>query len=101
MYDWLTANSGKRGNGNYLSKPWGLAEYGTVEGPQRGTTKAQWFQSEVTETESQFPRLKALIYFDSDDVASGRSCDWRVDTSSGALAGFKAAGKSSYATSMP
>ena len=100
MYDWLTANSGKPGNGNYLSKPWGLAEYGTVEGPS-SASKAQWFESEVTETESQFPRLKALIYFDSDDVASGRSCNWRVDSSSASLAGFKLAGDSSYVTSMP
>jgi hypothetical protein len=100
MYSWLTANSGKAGNGDYLSKPWGLAEYGTVEGPTP-RSKELWYESAVGQAQSQFPKLKALVYFDSDNVAAGRSCDWKVNSSVDALLGYKVAGHDSYVESMP
>jgi alkanesulfonate monooxygenase SsuD/methylene tetrahydromethanopterin reductase-like flavin-dependent oxidoreductase (luciferase family) len=95
MYTWLTTHSGTPGNGDYLSKPWGLAEYGTVEGANP-TDKAQWLENAVSTAQSQFPNLKALVYFDSNDSTNGRSCTWTVGSSSDSVAGFAAAGAESY-----
>ncbi len=99
MYKWLKANSGKPGNGDYLSKPWGLAEFGTVEGATP-TAKAKWFEDAVKAAQTQFPRLKALVYFDSFDRTNGRVCDWTVNTSSKSLTGYRAAGRVTYARTM-
>jgi hypothetical protein len=95
MYTWLTTHSGTPGNGDYLSKPWGLAEYGTVEGANP-TDKAQWMEDAVSTAQSQFPNLKALVYFDASDSTNGRSCNWTVSSSSDSVAGFAAAGAESY-----
>jgi hypothetical protein len=99
MYQWLTTNSGTPGNGNYLSKPWGLAEYGTVEGASP-TDKQHWYESSVTEARTSFPNLKALVYFNSDDVTHDRQCNWTVGTSADSLAGFQAAGAEPYFATM-
>jgi hypothetical protein len=100
MYSWLTTNSGTKGNGDYLSKPWGLAEYGTVEGPSP-TSKEDWFESAIGQAETQYPKLKALVYFDSDNVAPGRSCLWKVTTSVDSLVGFAEAGSQLYVSQLP
>lgn len=100
MYEWLTASSGRRGNGNYLSKPWGLGEFGTVEGP-RPNSKALWFKNSVTQVKKNFPRLRALIYLDADDRTNGRTCDWAINSSKTSLAGFSVAGKTGYVSTMP
>jgi hypothetical protein len=100
MYGWLTSHSGTAGNGDYLSKPWGIAETGTVEGPS-SSDKSKWYEAAVTQTQSQLPRIKAVVFFDSDNVASGRSCNWEVNTSATSLQGFKSAGHMSYVASMP
>ena len=95
MYNWLTSHSGTPGNGDYLSKPWGLAEYGTVEGASP-TDKAQWMEDAVSTAQSQFPNLKALVYFDANDTTNGRSCNWTIGSSPDSVAGFAAAGTDSY-----
>ncbi len=100
MYDWLEANSGKPGNGNYDSKPWGLAEFASAEGPT-STSKQQWLDAVVSTAQTQFPRLKALVYFDAEDSTSGRTCNWRVDSSATSLAGYKTAGLQSYVSALP
>lgn len=100
MYKWLTIHSGKPGNGDYLSKPWGIAETGTVEG-SNADAKKDWFTSAVTGLRTLLPRIKAVIYFDSNDEANGHSCNWRVNSSSNSLAGYTAAGKMAYVSSMP
>lgn len=100
MYEWLTKNSGKNGNGRYLSKPWGLGEYGTVEGATP-TAKEQWLESVVPDLKKEFPRLKAAIYLDTDDTTAGRMCNWRVDSSKASLDGFRSAGQASYVATMP
>jgi hypothetical protein len=100
MYEWLTTHSGTPGNGNYLSKPWGIGEYGTVEGATP-TAEAQWYEDEVVQAQTDFPKLKALVYFDSDDIAPGRSCNWTVNSSADSLAGYQEAGRQFYASSMP
>jgi hypothetical protein len=99
MYTWLTENSGTPGNGDYLSKPWGLGEFGTVEGPTP-TAKEQWFEDAISSAQQSFPNLKALVYFDSTDSTSSRDCPWVVDSSSDSLSGYEAAGDTSYASAM-
>jgi hypothetical protein len=99
MYSWLTHNSGTAGNGDYLSKPWGLGEFGSVEGPS-STSKEQWFEDAITSAQQDFPQLKALVYFDSTDTTNHRSCPWVVNSSAESLAGYTAAGASSYASAM-
>jgi hypothetical protein len=100
MYSWLTSHSGKRGNGDYLSKPWGIGETGTVEG-KTATAKAKWFESSVSAIRSTFPRIRAVIWSDTDDITAGRSCNWSINSSKDSLAGFKSAGKQSYASPLP
>jgi beta-mannanase len=100
MYSWLTSHSGKRGNGDYLSKPWGIGETGTVEG-KTAAAKAKWFESSVSAIRSTFPKIRAVIWSDTDDITAGRSCNWSVNSSKDSLAGFKSAGKQSYASPLP
>jgi Bacterial Ig-like domain (group 3)/Immunoglobulin I-set domain len=100
MYNWLTTHSGTAGNGDYLSKPWGLGEYGTIEGAS-STAEEQWYESVASESQAQFPNLKALVYFDSDDTTNGRTCDWEVNSSVQSLNGYQYAGSQSYTNQMP
>jgi hypothetical protein len=100
MYNWLTTHSGTAGNGDYLSKPWGLGEYGTIEGASP-RAEEQWYESVASEAEAQFPKLKALVYFGSDDTTNGRTCDWEATSSPDSLAGFKDAGNQLYTSPMP
>ncbi len=97
MYTWLTTHSGTPGNGDYVSKPWGLAEFGTVEGAAP-TDKQQWLLSAVSTAQASFPRLKALVYFDSDDVTNGRGCNWQVNSSGPSLSGYVTDGQQPYTT---
>lgn len=99
MYQWLEQHSGKPGNGDYLSKPWGLAEFGTVEGPT-ATSKEEWLENVVSTAETLFPRLKALVYFDSTDTTGTRDCPWIVTSSTTSLDGYIVAGENSYASAM-
>jgi hypothetical protein len=99
MYEWLADHSGKNGNGDYLAKPWGLGEYGTVDG---GTPsgKALWFKQIIGQLKN-LPRLKALMYLDANDVSAGRTCQWEVNSAKGSLAAFREAGDSRYVSVMP
>lgn len=80
FYSWLfTAGHG--------SKPFMLAEYGSIEDATSVTAKAEWFGA-IPAALGSFPNLKALVYFDF--PAPPASCTWSVDTS--------AAAQSAYAT---
>ena len=100
MYTWLENHSDSADQHDYLSKPWGLAEFGTVEGP-RPDSKEQWLESVPATAESRFPRLKALVYFNSTDSSRGRTCNWRVDSSADSLAGYRLAGTQPYVARLP
>lgn len=97
FYNWLTDNSGP--GHDYLSKPWGLAEYGTVEGPTP-QSKADWFKAIPKDLKSM-PNLKALIYFNSEAVTGGRHCRWLINTSPQSLAAYRQVGKNAALTAMP
>jgi beta-mannanase len=86
FYDWLNAH----GHGN---KPFMLAEYGSRESDVDPSAKGRWLVDALGALKGgMFPDLKALIYFDS-----GRpECDWRIDTSQTALAGYRRLVNDSY-----
>jgi Glycosyl hydrolase family 26 len=70
------------------SLPIWLCETGCTEavpGDPPGVSKGAWFTDMFQST--LYPRLKGLVYFSSDDTTLGRN--WRIDTSSEAIEGWK------------
>ncbi len=64
------------------SKPVMIAETASVEG---GGSKAQWITDALTvQVPTNFPRIKAVVWFNE-----RREADWRVNSSSTALAAIK------------
>jgi beta-mannanase len=81
FYDWLVGNG-------FGGKPFMLAEYGSVEDPANPSAKADWFSGEAkTLATGEFPKLKAMIYFDH--PAPPASCDWRISTSTASVAAYR------------
>jgi len=78
FYTWLQDNG-------FGSKPFMLAEYGTVEDPHDAGAKARWL-TDVGPALTSMPNLKALLYFDL--PAPPANCDWQVSTSPAAQAGY-------------
>jgi hypothetical protein len=83
FYGWLESNG-------FGQKPFMLAEYGTVEDPQRLSAKADWLTG-VSGALKSLPNLKALLYFDL--PAPPANCNWEVSTSTLATAGYDALAK--------
>jgi beta-mannanase len=80
FYDWLLANG-------HADKPFMLSEYGSAEHLSDPLAKGAWFRDALSSlTSGAFPNLKALVYFDSNK--SGE-CDWRLDSSSASLDGYR------------
>jgi beta-mannanase len=76
-YDEITALS---------DKPLLLAEMASTE---QGGNKADWItQGFLYDLPQQFPRIRAVVWFDKDGTDSGES-DWRFDSSATALAAFR------------
>lgn len=63
-------------------KPLMIAEYGCQEGASG--QKAAWFSAAQSSLKTQFPGIKAVVYFDT-----FRTYDWRVATTTSSLAAFK------------
>jgi hypothetical protein len=78
FYDW----SERQG------KPLLVGEFGTDEGS--AGAKARWFQQAGEQLEDLFPRIKAVVYFNSSHANFGYQFDWRVNSSPSALAAFRA-----------
>lgn len=66
-------------------KPMMLAEWGVAESAANPDGKAGFFRGVVADAKA-FPRLKALVYFDSAKAHNG---DTRIASSARSLAGFK------------
>jgi hypothetical protein len=94
FYDWLGAHG-------HADKPFMLGEYGSDEPLAGQPSKGDWFLgardalSGATDGAPRFPNLKALVYFDSDHTGES-GCAWHVDSTSSALAGFRALGADAY-----
>jgi hypothetical protein len=75
-------------------KPYVVAETGSVEDPNNATHKGQWMQTMDSSIKSDFPNLRMLLYSDYDRTSTGTN--WRIDTSSSSLAGFKQLAQDPY-----
>ncbi len=74
------------------SKPMMIGEMASSES---GGSKAAWISDMFSSLATQFPQIRALIWFDSYDGPS----DWPVETSSTSLAAFSLGiGNSRFAT---
>jgi hypothetical protein len=79
FYRWTAAN----GLG---SKPLLLQEYGLTPDPANAAASQQWYR-DIPSVLKRYPRLKALVRWDSDT-----GCTLRVDAGQGMLEAFKQAG---------
>jgi hypothetical protein len=68
MYDLLSASS--RPGHDYLSKPWGIAEWGINNSTQENA-HLYYAQAKEAVEAGVFPRLKMYLSFDAGDAASG------------------------------
>ena len=76
-------------------KPFVAEETGTVEDPANPARKGQWMTNMESSIKSDFPGLRMLLYFDADLTATDHT-NWRIDTSSASLAGFKTLAQDPY-----
>jgi beta-mannanase len=81
-YNWFMANG-------FGDKPFMLSEYGTRDMPGNPDAKADWFKG-IVPALKHLTNLKAVVYFHNGTASPG--CDWRIDTTSQALAAFAQAG---------
>jgi hypothetical protein len=82
FYTWVTRTHG--------NKPLMVAEWGVYEYPADPQQKA-WIFSTVNQQIGRFPKIKALVYFDSPSAPKG---DTRPDSTSTALEEFKSLAES-------
>jgi hypothetical protein len=84
---WKSFNQVYRSTYNYItgtlapSKPLMVAE---VASSEYGGSKASWIKDMLARIPSEYPKLRALLYFDKYDS----SMDWPLETSSGAVSAF-------------
>lgn len=79
-------------------KPMLIGEYGTDEGTPGA--KALWFRQADHEIKTQFPALRAVVYFNSNS-GHVNYLNWRVTSSKSSLAAFKAFAKDPYFEARP
>ncbi len=89
FYDW----------GLSTGKPMLIGEFGTVEGAPGA--KAAWFAQADRTIRTQFPAIRALVYFESDHQNFGRYFNWSVTSSRSALAAFRAFAHDPYFSASP
>jgi hypothetical protein len=78
------------------TKPRMIGEFGAHDDPALGS-KDQWFRDLPTVLRTAMPKLKAVVYFDRVDArVPNDPCNWVVDSSPQAQAGFVAAGSDPY-----
>jgi hypothetical protein len=76
-------------------KPLLVGEFGVLEGAPG--QKAAWLRQADRELRTQFPAIRAVVYFDSDH----ENFNWRVTTSSSALTAFRAFATDTYFQARP
>src|SRR6266545_1405262 len=78
------------------AKPRMIGEYGSHDDPAMGS-KEQWFRDVPAVLRLAMPKVKAVVYFDRVGApVPGDPCNWIVDSSPQAQAGFAAAGADPY-----
>jgi hypothetical protein len=81
---------------NHPSKPLAFSEWGSKEDPDDPGRKAAWFHEALATLRTQYPDVKAVVYFDERKEERGTVNDWRIDTSSDSLAAFAAIANDPY-----
>jgi beta-mannanase len=71
--------------GQLTSKPIMIAETGSTED---GGSKADWIAGTFASIPYDLPQIRAIVWYDKNEAATG--IDWRVNSSSSALAAFRA-----------
>jgi len=80
-------------------KPLLIGEFGATEG--RPQAKAAWFRQTGQELQAQFPRIRAIVYFNSIHENFGYSFDWTVTSSPSALGAFRDLALNPYFSARP
>lgn len=80
--------------GTAVHKPMLIGEFGAQEGAPG--QKSAWLDLFGRELPKLFPRISAVVYFDSRKVERGQVHDWRITTSPAALAAFRSFGSTGY-----
>jgi hypothetical protein len=80
-------------------KPMLIGEFGTVEGAPGA--KAAWLTQADRTIRTQFPGIRAVVYFESDHENFGRYFNWSVTSSRSALAAFRAFAHDPYFSASP
>jgi beta-mannanase len=84
FYDWLEEGGSDRPS---LDKPLMLGEWGTEENDgadNSDQTKAEWLDDARRLLPTRFPRLKAVVYFNTEGRRADGSvqfCEWAIDSS--------------------
>ena len=69
--------------GSAKGKPLMISATGSSEDPADPLRKGRWFQNAARTVQTSMPKVKALVYAESNGV-----CDWRVGTSAASVQGF-------------
>jgi Glycosyl hydrolase family 26 len=83
----------------HQDKPLLVAEFGTDEGGPGA--KASWFRQAGQQLQQDFPRIKAVVYFNSQHKNFGLMFDWKIDSSPSSLAAFRALVNEPYFSARP
>jgi beta-mannanase len=73
---------------DYRNKPFMVAETGSCE---QGGDKARWIDDIRTGLRSDFPNVRAIVWFDAKKL-----CDWRASSSDASLAAYRAMASDPY-----
>jgi hypothetical protein len=78
------------------TKPFIVAENGSLEDPLIPGRKGQWFLNARDAIKTKLPGVRALTYFDVDVSASEPGHNWLLNTSQSSLDGWKALAQDPY-----
>jgi glycosyl hydrolase family 26 len=76
-------------------KPYMVPEVASVEDLYTAGRKGKWMVNVRDRIKTEFPGLKAIVYSDFDRTAS-EGVNWRIDTTSSSLSGFKTLAQDAY-----
>jgi hypothetical protein len=83
----------------HQSRPLLIGEFGSGEGSPGA--KASWFRQAAQQLRAEFPRIRAVVYFNSRHENFGFQFDWRVNTSKSALIAFRTFVNETYFKAHP
>ena len=85
--------------GEHTGKPMLIGEFGVLEG--KPGAKAAWYRQADQQLRTQFPLIRAVVYFNSDHKVFNLWFNVKVTTSASALAAFRAFARDPYFSAQP